>query len=221
MVVASTCAWSHDAVRLVSSCRLPTHQGEFTAHVYEADSGIQHVALLNGTVAGTSVLARIHSECLTGETFGSLRCDCAQQLDEALRRINAEGSGIVVYLRGHEGRGIGLGNKLAAYALQDAGLDTVQANEALGLPVDARRFEDAALILRQLGVTSVRLLTNNPHKASTLRSLDIAVNVVPTAVCPTDHNLQYLWTKQQRMGHVLAFPTPLAPDTLAEEESPL
>ena len=150
------------------------------------------------------VLTRVHSECLTGDVFGSERCDCGPQLDEALARIVEEGRGVVVYLRGHEGRGIGLVAKLQAYALQDAGRDTVDANLDLGLPADARHYGAATQILRDLGVESVRLLTNNPDKTRALEEYGVPVKEqVPLTTRPNDHNLAYLQTKRDRMGHAL------------------
>jgi 3,4-dihydroxy 2-butanone 4-phosphate synthase/GTP cyclohydrolase II len=158
-----------------------------------------------GAVAnGEPVLTRVHSECLTGDVFGSERCDCGPQLDEALRAIVAEGRGVVVYLRGHEGRGIGLVAKLQAYQLQDGGRDTVDANLDLGLPADARHYGTATQILRDLGIASVRLLTNNPDKTSSLEEFGIpVVERVPLTPHPNDHNLAYLLTKRDRMGHDL------------------
>jgi 3,4-dihydroxy 2-butanone 4-phosphate synthase/GTP cyclohydrolase II len=150
------------------------------------------------------VLTRVHSECLTGDVFGSSRCDCGPQLAEAMERIVAEGRGVVIYLRGHEGRGIGLLAKLQAYQLQDGGRDTVDANLDLGLPADARHYGAATQILRDLGVASVRLLTNNPDKTESLESYGVPVTErVPLTPRPNDHNLQYLQTKRDRMGHQL------------------
>ena len=153
-------------LKFVAACRLPTEWGVFTLHGFEeVRSGQEHVALSMGDVgSGAPVLARVHSECLTGDVLGSLRCDCGPQLEMSLERIAAAGRGVLVYLRGHEGRGIGFSHKVRAYALQDKGLDTVDANVALGLPVDARRFDCAAEILKHLGVRSVHLLSNNPRK---------------------------------------------------------
>jgi 3,4-dihydroxy 2-butanone 4-phosphate synthase/GTP cyclohydrolase II len=146
----------------------------------------------------------VHSECLTGDVFGSERCDCGPQLDEALRAIVAEGRGVVVYLRGHEGRGIGLVAKLQAYQLQDGGRDTVDANLDLGLPADARHYGTATQVLRDLGISSVRLMTNNPDKTASLEDFGIHVaERVPLAVRPTAHNEAYLRTKAERMGHDL------------------
>ena len=159
-----------------------------------------------GDVGGDEpVLTRVHSECLTGDVFGSQRCDCGPQLDEALERVVGAGRGVVVYLRGHEGRGIGLVAKLQAYALQDAGRDTVDANLDLGLPADARHYGAASQVLRDLGVTAVRLLTNNPEKSASARA-DFGIHVdaqVPLTPRPNQHNLRYLRTKRDRMGHSL------------------
>ncbi|WP_181641775.1 GTP cyclohydrolase II, partial [Nocardioides massiliensis] len=173
--------------------------------------------------AGGPVLTRVHSECLTGDAFGSRRCDCGPQLDESFDRIVEEGRGVVVYLRGHEGRGIGLVAKLQAYQLQDGGRDTVDANLDLGLPADARHYGTATQILRDLGVTSVRLMTNNPGKVTDLEAFGIeVVEQVPLTPRPNDHNLAYLMTKRDRMGHTLdGLPDPsvLEPvtDPMAEE----
>ncbi|HWI42522.1 MAG TPA: bifunctional 3,4-dihydroxy-2-butanone-4-phosphate synthase/GTP cyclohydrolase II [Nocardioides sp.] len=189
--------------------RLPTRHGDFTAIGYTITvDGSEHVALVYGDLAGLGdhgpVLTRVHSECLTGDVFGSSRCDCGPQLDEALDRIVAEGRGVVVYLRGHEGRGIGLVAKLQAYQLQDGGRDTVDANLDLGLPADARHYGAATQILKDLGVSEVRLLTNNPTKVSDLEDYGIKVTErVPLTPHPNDHNLAYLLTKRDRMGHDL------------------
>ena len=165
---------------------LPTAYGRFDAHAFERPSGFVYVALVMGSVAGgEDVLARIHSECLTGDALGSRRCDCGVQLRHSLRAIAAEGRGVFIYATGHEGRGIGLMNKLRAYLAQDGGADTVDANHLLGLPADAREYDDAAAILGLLGVGSVRLLTNNPAKVSGLRAHGIEVReVVPCAHGP-------------------------------------
>ena len=186
--------------------RLPTGHGEFTAYGYRISiDDSEHIALVHGDLGdGTGVLTRVHSECLTGDVFGSRRCDCGPQLEEALERIVAEGRGVVVYLRGHEGRGIGLVAKLQAYQLQDGGRDTVDANLDLGLPADARHYGAATQILRDLGVSSVRLLTNNPAKTSGLEDYGVAVTEqVRLTPHPNDHNLAYLLTKRDRMGHDL------------------
>jgi len=193
-------------VRRISQARIPTAVGEFTAYAFESVlDGEHHVALVKGEVAGReNVLVRVHSECLTGDIFGSLRCDCGPQLHGALARIAAEGSGVLVYLRGHEGRGIGIAHKLRAYSLQEAGLDTVDANLELGLPADSREYGIGAQILVDLGVTTMRLMTNNPAKYGGLEGfgLDI-VERVPIESSPTAENIEYLRTKRSRMGHLL------------------
>src|SRR4051794_21480474 len=164
------------SVREVASVRTPTPFGAFQARAFEDPSGHVHLALVRGTIGdGRSVLTRLHSECLTGDALGSLRCDCGVQLRSALRTVAAEGRGVVLYLNGHEGRGIGLVNKLRAYMEQDAGADTVDANLRLGLDVDLREYGDAAAVLRSVGVRSVRLLSNNPAKAEGLRSHGVEV----------------------------------------------
>ena len=185
---------------------MPTAHGDFVAHVYESTlDGEQHLALVRGTIdPNTPILVRVHSECLTGDVFGSRRCDCGQQLDAALERIAADGAGVVLYLRGHEGRGIGLAHKLRAYALQEQGLDTVEANLALGLPVDTRDYGIGAQILADLGVRKMRLMTNNPAKYAGLDGygLEIAERT-PLIVRPEVENLRYLQTKQDKLGHLL------------------
>ncbi|MGZ4445357.1 MAG: bifunctional 3,4-dihydroxy-2-butanone-4-phosphate synthase/GTP cyclohydrolase II [Nocardioides sp.] len=193
-------------VERVAETRLPTRHGEFTAYGYRITvDDSEHIALVYGDISGDEpVLTRVHSECLTGDVFGSHRCDCGPQLDEAQERIVAEGRGVVIYLRGHEGRGIGLIAKLQAYALQDGGRDTVDANLDLGLPADARHYGTATQVLRDLGIQSVRLLTNNPDKVSNLEDFGIRVaERVPLTPHPNDHNIAYLLTKRDRMGHVL------------------
>jgi 3,4-dihydroxy 2-butanone 4-phosphate synthase/GTP cyclohydrolase II len=196
-------------VERVAETRLPTAHGDATAFGYRITiDGSEHLALVFGDPAGlrdgTPVLTRVHSECLTGDVFGSRRCDCGPQLEEAVQRIAEEGRGVVVYLRGHEGRGIGLVAKLQAYQLQDGGRDTVDANLDLGLPADARHYGAATQILRDLGVGSVRLLTNNPAKTTNLEEYGVAVaERVPLTPHPNDHNLAYLLTKRDRMGHDL------------------
>jgi len=193
-------------VRRVAEATIPTEYGEFTVHAYESVlDGEQHVALVKGDVDGhADVLVRVHSECLTGDVFGSLRCDCGPQLQAAMAKINENGSGVIVYLRGHEGRGIGLAHKLRAYTLQQAGFDTVDANLELGLPADSREYGIGAQILVDLGVTTMRLMTNNPTKYGGLEGfgLDIVerVNIQPH---PTPQNIEYLRTKRERMGHLL------------------
>jgi len=188
---------------------LPTTHGDFIAVGYEetVENGEQ-VALVAGSLedlrTDEPVLVRVHSECLTGDAFGSQRCDCGPQLQEGMRQIQAEGRGVVVYLRGHEGRGIGLLSKLKAYALQDQGRDTVDANLDLGLPADSRHYAAASQILRDLGVTKVRLLTNNPDKSAELERYGVEVKeVIGLALAPNEHNLAYLRTKRDRLGHTL------------------
>ncbi len=207
-------------VQRVAQTRLPTRHGDFTAYGYRITiDDSEHLALAYGDLSDAAevpVLTRVHSECLTGDVLGSLRCDCGPQLDEALERIVAEGRGVVIYLRGHEGRGIGLVAKLQAYALQDGGRDTVDANLDLSLPADARHYGTATQILRDLGVGSVRLLTNNPGKTVDLEDYGVPVVAqVPLTPRPNDHNLAYLLTKRDRMGHDL-------PDDLGQsvERSP-
>jgi 3,4-dihydroxy 2-butanone 4-phosphate synthase / GTP cyclohydrolase II len=193
-------------VRREAAVRLPTEYGDFTAYGYRATAdGVEHVALVHGEVGdGRDVLVRVHSECLTGDVFGSLRCDCGPQFRAALERIAAEGRGVLVYLRGHEGRGIGLMSKLRAYELQERGHDTLDANLELGLPADARDYGAGARILKDLGVHSLRLLTNNPDKTDALVRHGLAVNGrEPVPVQAGEHNLRYLRTKRDRMGHDL------------------
>ena len=190
----------------VVSAPIPTQYGEFRAHAFESSSGHVHLALVFGELgAGESVLTRVHSECLTGDALGSLRCDCGVQLRAALRTVAAEGRGVVLYLNGHEGRGIGLVNKLRAYVEQDAGADTVDANLRLGLHADLRDYGDGAAILGSLGVRSVRLLSNNPAKAAGLRRHGVQVeSLQPLRTAPNRHNRGYLETKQARLGHLRA-----------------
>ena len=193
-------------VRKVAEAVIPTASGDFDAVVYESVlDGEQHMAFVVGDVANTdNVLVRVHSECLTGDVFGSLRCDCGPQLSAALERIAEEGTGVLVYLRGHEGRGIGLGHKIRAYKLQEAGSDTVDANLELGLPVDSREYGIGAQILVDLGVTTMRLMTNNPSKYGGLEGFGLDITErVSLGSTPNDHNIDYLRTKQQRMGHIL------------------
>jgi 3,4-dihydroxy 2-butanone 4-phosphate synthase/GTP cyclohydrolase II len=193
-------------VKRVAEATLPTEYGQFQAYVYESVlDGEQHMALVYGDVAETrDVLVRVHSECLTGDALGSLRCDCGPQLHTALAKIAAEGTGVVVYLRGHEGRGIGLGHKIRAYALQEDGHDTVDANLELGLPVDSREYGIGAQILVDLGVTNMRLMTNNPSKYGGLEGFGLnIVERVALESRPTEFNIEYLRTKRERMGHLL------------------
>ena len=193
-------------VKRVAEASLPTEFGTFHAYVFESVlDNEQHMALVYGDIEDVSnVLVRVHSECLTGDALGSLRCDCGPQLRTALAKIAAEGAGIVVYLRGHEGRGIGLGHKIRAYALQEEGHDTVDANLEQGLPVDSREYGIGAQILVDLGVTSMRLMTNNPIKYGGLEGFGLnIVERVPLESRPTSFNIEYLRTKRERMGHLL------------------
>jgi len=190
----------------MAASTLPTRYGDFRIHVYKsADEDVEQVALVLGDVAGKDkVLVRVHSECLTGDVFGSQRCDCGEQLDGAMKKIVEEGAGVIVYLRGHEGRGIGLGNKILAYALQDQGRDTVEANLDLGLPVDTRDYQAAADILGDLGVQSLRLITNNPEKLAKLTQYGLQiVERVPIKTTHTPHNIAYLRTKRKKLGHMI------------------
>jgi 3,4-dihydroxy 2-butanone 4-phosphate synthase/GTP cyclohydrolase II len=199
-------AWRRLRDRVVcrARTRLPTSNGTFTMFGY-ADrlTGEDHLALVSPRgIPDESPLVRVHSECLTGDAFGSTRCDCGPQLEESLRRVATEG-GVVVYLRGHEGRGVGLLDKLRAYELQDGGLDTVDAQTALGLPIDDREFGAAAAILSDLGVASFRLLTNNPAKEKQLQAVGMTVRPVPLVTGRTVNNSRYLDTKRDRLGHHL------------------
>ncbi|GAA2723614.1 GTP cyclohydrolase II [Cellulomonas aerilata] len=185
---------------------LPTRHGSFRVHGYrDLRTGADHVALVSVHALGDDPVVRVHSECLTGDAFGSLRCDCGPQLEAAMERTAEEG-GVVVYLRGHEGRGIGLLAKIGAYALQDAGRDTVQANIDLGWPADRREYGAAAAILADLGIARLRLLTNNPAKVAGLRAHGLEVDMLPLEVGRTPQNLAYLRTKAVAMGHLLALP---------------
>jgi 3,4-dihydroxy 2-butanone 4-phosphate synthase/GTP cyclohydrolase II len=189
-----------------AEARIPTEHGEFRAVGYESVVDARdHIALVYGNVSGAQdVLVRVHSECLTGDAFGSLRCDCGSQLDEAMRLIADAGVGVVLYIRGHEGRGIGLMHKLKAYALQDLGRDTVQANLDLGLPRDARDYGVGAQILSDLGITTMRLMTNNPGKYAAIEGYGLKiVERVSLKVGENDHNREYLRTKIEKMGHIM------------------
>jgi 3,4-dihydroxy 2-butanone 4-phosphate synthase/GTP cyclohydrolase II len=196
-------------VKRIAETRLPTAYGTFRALGYRnlVDNSEQ-IALVYGEIGGgVDVLVRLHSECLTGDVFGSRRCDCGPQLELSLEKVVEAGRGVVVYLRGHEGRGIGLLHKLQAYTLQDSGRDTVDANLDLGLPADARDYGTGAQILHELGVHSVRLLTNNPEKRTALEGYGISVaDRIPLTIDPTDDNRRYLATKRDRMGHQLDLP---------------
>ncbi len=209
--IADLIAYRRQQERLVErvvEARIPTDYGTFTAVGYRSlVDDRQHVALVMGELGdGEEVLVRVHSECLTGDVFGSLRCDCGDQLDRALERVAEAGRGVVLYIRGHEGRGIGLLHKLAAYRLQDEGFDTVDANLNLGLPVDSRDYGVGAQILYDLGVRSMRLLTNNPTKRAAIEGYGLSiVEQVPLSVDPNDENRAYLKTKADRLGHQINF----------------
>jgi 3,4-dihydroxy 2-butanone 4-phosphate synthase/GTP cyclohydrolase II len=193
-------------IRRGPEARLPTEFGEFRCIAYESVMDHEtHVAFVMGEPSGEdNVLVRVHSECLTGDVFGSRRCDCGAQLQAALRLIAETGLGAVVYLRGHEGRGIGIAHKLAAYELQDGGLDTVDANVELGLPIDSREYGIGAQILVDLGITTMRLLTNNPAKRGGLEGFGLQiVERVPIHTVPNEENIRYLRTKRDRLGHLL------------------
>lgn len=210
ITVAQLVAWrqrNETHVKRLAEARLPLEAGEFKAIGYRAAfDGNEHVALVKGDIGdGRDVLVRVHSECLTGDAFGSLRCDCGPQLQAALREIEAEGRGVVLYMRGHEGRGIGLVHKLQAYQLQDQGRDTVDANLELGLPADARDWAVGAQILDDLGIKSMRLLTNNPDKRAGIEGHGLEViDRVALPTYATPDNIAYLTTKRDRMGHLLA-----------------
>jgi GTP cyclohydrolase II len=194
---------ARDAVQHAASCTLPTLWGTFQLHAFaDAATAKEHLALTLGGFGGDrSTLLRIHSECLTGDTLFSWRCDCGMQLREALERIAREGRGVLLYLR-QEGRGIGLDNKIRAYALQDGGLDTVAANQALGFAADERNYAMCQPMLRYLGVSNVRLMTNNPWKMAALRNFGLTVTRVPITSVRTSHNAKYLDTKRTRLGHL-------------------
>jgi 3,4-dihydroxy 2-butanone 4-phosphate synthase / GTP cyclohydrolase II len=203
-------AFISPGLRRVTEARIPTEYGSFRAIAFESFDGRTHVAMVKGEPAGKeNVLVRVHSECLTGDILHSIRCDCGIQLSEALRRIGEEGMGALVYIRGHEGRGIGLRHKLEAYALQDDGMDTVEANVELGFAPDSRDYGVGAQILVDLGITTMRLLTNNPTKRAGLEGYGLEiVERVPLESSPNPENLRYLQTKREKLGHLL--------DTLAE-----
>ena len=196
-------------VERTSTVRLPTRCGEFTAHGYTSSmDGSTHVALVAGEVAGKDdVLVRVHSECMTGDVFHSLRCDCGAQLEEAMRLVAEAGEGVVLYIVGHEGRGIGLANKLKAYELQERGQDTVEANESLGFAPDLRDYGIGAQVLSDLGLTSMRLLTNNPTKIVGLEAYGLTVSEqVPLQLPACPENIAYLRTKKEKMRHDLDLP---------------
>jgi 3,4-dihydroxy 2-butanone 4-phosphate synthase / GTP cyclohydrolase II len=197
---------SEKLVRRVAEARIPTDWGDFTCYAYESlVDGETHLAFVKGAVQNQDdVLVRVHSECLTGDVFGSLRCDCGVQLQSAMQKVDDEGMGVIVYLRGHEGRGIGIGHKLKAYGLQDGGRDTVDANVDLGLPVDSREYGVGAQILVDLGITTMRLMSNNPSKRGGLEGYGLEiVERVSLESKANPENINYLRTKRDRMGHLL------------------
>ena len=197
------------ATRRVAQASLPTRYGTFEMFVYDTPEHKEHVALTIGAIDdGRPVLVRVHSECLTGDVLGSSRCDCGEQLNDSLRFLQEQGRGILLYLR-QEGRGIGLTNKISAYALQEQGLDTVEANLALGLPEDMRNYRAAAEMLLDLGIWRARLLTNNPAKVEGLECYGVeVVERIPLSMSPNPSNLGYLRTKREKMGHLI--PKPMA-----------
>lgn len=210
-----------DAIRIAAVADLPTRFGDFCIVAFHDPldtSGREHVALVHGVVEGVQdVPVRLHSECLTGDALGSLRCDCRDQLEAALRLLSSGPCGALLYLR-QEGRGIGLANKIKAYALQDTGLDTVDANLRLGFRDDERSYTTAARMLRALGVGSVRVLTNNPNKIKQLQDNGVVVSGrLPHALPPTTHNRDYLRTKQRRSGHLLNVPDTPEPESGTED----
>lgn len=191
--------------QFITTAKLPTIHGEFDIHVFENEQGQEHILLSVGLPTNSDILplVRIHSECLTGDAFGSLKCDCGPQLNAAMRAIQAHGVGAILYLR-QEGRGIGLTNKIRAYALQDQGHDTLDANLMLGLPADARSYEMCGQMLSHLGITQVALMTNNPNKVNELNALDITVvKRVALIVGVNEHNEHYLTTKGKKMDHFI------------------
>jgi 3,4-dihydroxy 2-butanone 4-phosphate synthase/GTP cyclohydrolase II len=193
-------------VKRVAQSKLPTKFGEFSAIGFKSlVDGVEHIALVMGEIGnGEKVLVRVHSECLTGDALGSLRCDCGPQLEAALEKVAEEGRGVVLYMRGHEGRGIGLLRKLQAYELQEQGLDTVEANLKLGMPADSRDYGIGAQILVDLGVKSMRLLTNNPAKRAGLEGYGLSIfERVPLEITPGKDNITYLRTKRDKLGHEL------------------
>jgi 3,4-dihydroxy 2-butanone 4-phosphate synthase/GTP cyclohydrolase II len=203
-------------VTKVAEATIPTRHGEFRSIAYESVTDARtHVALVMGDVGdGRDVLTRVHSECLTGDVFGSLRCDCGGQLDRAMELIGREGRGVILYVRGHEGRAIGITHKLRAYALQDRGRDTVEANLELGFPADQRDYGIGAQILYDLGVRSMRLLTNNPEKRAGLEGHGLAITErLPLQTDPTPQNVGYLRAKREKLGHLLDLPDGDGPAT--------
>ena len=193
-------------VEKIAECQLPTHMTNFKCYAYESMiDGKTHIALIKGKISKTKpTLVRVHSECLTGDIFGSLRCDCGSQLHAAIEMISNEGSGVLLYLA-QEGRGIGIGHKIKAYSLIEKGLDTVEANEALGFKEDLREYGTGAQILRDIGVRKIKLLTNNPRKVAGLEGYGIKITeTVPIEISPGEHNKNYLKTKKKKLGHVLS-----------------
>lgn len=208
VTIADLIKFRRDAEKLVervTEARIPTAFGSFRAVAYESFDGREHVALVKGDPSGKeNVLVRVHSECFTGDVLGSIRCDCGTQLADAMQKIADEGEGVIVYIRGHEGRGIGLRHKLEAYALQDRGFDTVEANIELGFAVDSRDYGVGAQILVDLGVSTMRLLTNNPTKRAGLEGYGLEiVERVPLQSVPNPENIRYLTTKKEKLGHLL------------------
>lgn len=196
-------ATSPAPLQAVGRARIPTDHGDFTATVFTDDAGHEHMAYVSSVATTGAPMVRLHSECLTGDVLGSLRCDCGSQLRRALE-ITGRHGGMVLYIRGHEGRGIGLGQKMLAYELQDDGLDTVDANHALGHPADARTYDVAATMLHHLGITQIRLLSNNPAKTEGLAQLGIdVVEQIALTGDVTPENIRYLETKRERMAHTL------------------
>lgn len=203
-------------IKRIVTTTMPSKYGDFASHLYEDTlTGEHHVVLVRGNVADAKdVLVRVHSQCLTGDVFGSLRCDCGEQLQKALEKINEAGRGVLLYMR-QEGRGIGLANKLRAYALQDQGHDTVEANQQLGLPVDARDYGIGAQILSDIGLTSIRLMTNNPDKRIGIEGYGLTVvDRIPLETSPNEYNARYLATKRGKLGHLLS---EFDEDTIQEE----
>ena len=183
--------------------KLPIGEHEWKIATFTAKSGVEHAVLALGDLHEVSLLSRIHSECLTGDAFGSLRCDCGPQLSQAMREIEERGSGLIIYLRDHEGRGIGLAEKIRAYVLQDSGQDTVQANLSIGQPIDDRTYEDAVSVLHRLKITSLTLLTNNPEKIAAIKGSGISVTAAALEVIANKHNQKYLETKRDQLNHAL------------------
>jgi 3,4-dihydroxy 2-butanone 4-phosphate synthase/GTP cyclohydrolase II len=192
-------------VERFSTARIPTKYGDFSAHIYRSSlDAVEHLAFVFGDLNDETPLVRVHSECLTGDVLGSLRCDCGFQLDLAMKLVSEHGSGAIVYLRGHEGRGIGLGHKMRAYALQDEGMDTVEANVALGFAPDSREYGIGAQIIADLGIRKMRILTNNPKKYGGLEGYNLEiVERVPLISGLNPENVRYLKTKEERMGHIM------------------